>query len=888
MSGQRLFLIDGSAQIFRAFHAVRGLTNARGLPTNAAFGYTQMLLKVVRDHQPDYAAVVFDRPEPTFRHALYPAYKANRPPVPAELVPQFEWIKRITAALGVPQVEVPGQEADDLIATIARRAEAAGIETVIVTGDKDFCQVVSDRVTLLDTMKDKATGPAEVRERYGVGPERVVDVMALMGDAVDNVPGVPGVGEKTAVKLIAEHGSLEGVFAAADSIKGKLGEKIRAHRDDALLSRKLVTIVTDVLVDAEPTALVVAEPDRAALDAIFAELDFTALRKAFAPQGTTSAACDYRTVATDADLAALVAGLRAAGRFAVDTETTSPEPTRATLVGLSFSWEEGVGFYVPVAHEGEDVPQLPKDCVLAALKPVLEDPTLGKIGQNIKYDAIVLAREGIELGGIVADTMLASYVLDPSRTQHNMDALARDFLGRKTLTYSEVTGTGKAQVPFARVPVSTATRYAAEDAEVTWCLAAKLLPEIEARGLGPLYDDIEVPLVPVLADMERAGVAIDEDLFARLAVEAEADLARLTAEVHSQAGTEFNLNSPKQLGEVLFGRMGIKPLKRTKTGPSTDVEVLEKLAGDYPICRLLVEHRQAQKLKGTYIDALPRLVNPETGRIHTSFNQTVAATGRLSSSDPNLQNIPIRTEAGRRIRAGFVAAPGKVLVGADYSQIELRILAHVSGDADLVDSFKKGEDIHERTARQMFGLLPGMVTPDLRRQAKTINFGIVYGMSAYGLARQLGISNGEADRLIENYFARYGGVRAFLDATIERARSEKRVTTLFGRVRPVPEIDSPDRNVRGFAERVAINTPIQGTAADLIKRAMIAIHRRLPAEGLRRAMILQVHDELLFEVPEDAIDRATRLVREEMEAAGDLAVPLVVDVASGRSWADVH
>ena len=883
----RLVLIDGSAQIFRAFHAIRHLSTKSGLPTNATYGYVQMLLKVVRDLDPEYLAVVFDRPEPTFRHEIFPEYKANRPAPPEDLVPQFDWIKKITQALNIPVLERPGLEADDIIGALAAQADKAGLAVQVVTGDKDFCQIVTENVTLLDTMKDQETGIEQVALRFGVEPARVIEVMGLMGDSSDNIPGVPGVGQKTAMKLIAEYGTIEGVYQNADQLKGKLGERIRDNRDQAFLSRQLVTIAIDAEVSLDQQSLVRAEPNLEELEKIFTELEFDRLREAFAPP-PEKIACAYCAI-TDADeLAKLIKRLAAAGRFAIDTETTSLQPTRADLVGLSFSCQAGEGFYIPVGHEGPGAErQLPRESVIEALRPLLADPKLVKIGQNIKYDLIVLERAGLPLVGPLEDTMLASYVLDPSRSRHNMDSLALDFLSRRTITYKEVAGAGQKQIPFAQVAVDTATDYAAEDAEITWCLAEALLPRLEGE-LRKLYEQLEMPLVEVLVEMEQAGVAVDLELFKRLGEKTDSELAELIERIYELAGEQFNLNSTQQLAVILFDKLGLPTGKKTKTGYSTNQEVLDKLAPDYDICRLLVDYRQASKLKSTYIDALPKLVHPETGRLHTSFGQAVAATGRLSSSDPNLQNIPIRTPAGRRIREGFVAPAGFVLVGADYSQIELRILAHVSGDENLIDSFSRGEDIHDRTAQQMFGLLPGMVTPDLRRQAKAINFGIVYGISAFGLTRQLEIDARRAQQLIDAYFAQYPGVRNYIDRTIEKVRAEKAATTLLGRRRPIRDIDAANHNVRQMAERIAVNTPIQGTAADLIKQAMIAIGRRLREEDFPARMILQIHDELLFETPEAAVEPLVAMVRREMASAAKLVVPLVVDIAVGRTWAEVH
>ena len=887
---QRLYLIDGSSYIYRAYFAIRHLSNSKGLATNAIFGFTNMLLKVVREHNPDHLAVIFDSKGPTFRKEIYPAYKANRAAMPEDLVPQIPLIKELVRAFNMPALEVPGFEADDIIATLARRFEAQGLEITVVTGDKDLMQIVSERVRLLDTMKDQVSGLAEVAERFGGPPDKVIEVQALAGDSSDNIPGIPGVGEKTAVKLIQEFGTVENLLANLDQVKGKLQEKLREFGHQAELSKKLVTLVDDMDLEVDYAQFALSDPDRPALTALFKELEFPKLMQEFSSDQRASAA-GYRAVQSEAELDALLAALRQAPRFAFDTETTSLDPTRADLVGISFAVEAGAGWYIPLGHRYLGVPdQLDQALVLERLRPLLEDPNKPKIGQNLKYDLLVLRRAGIVVEGADFDTMIASYLANPAAKSHGMDALAADLLGYQTISYSEVTGSGKKQVGFEEVEVEKAVVYAAEDADITLRLAEKLQPLLRQSEQEQLFTEVEMPLVGVLTAMEWAGVRIDSAQLQAFSKEMEGKLQILEGEIHGLAGRPFNIGSPKQLGEILFEHLKLPRGRKTKTGWSTDVEVLTKLAEEdkAPIANKILEFRSLAKLKSTYSDALPKMIHPQTGRIHTSFNQAVTATGRLSSSDPNLQNIPIRSEEGGRIREAFIPAEGNVLLSADYSQVELRLLAHLAGEEVLREAFVAGEDIHTRTASEIFGVFPEMVTSEMRRQAKTINFGVLYGMGAFSLGKDLGIATKEAQGFIDNYFARYPGIRGYLESKKAEARDKLYVTTILGRRCAVPEIHSPNGAFRAFAERNATNYPIQGSAADLIKVAMVRIHDRLRREGLQTRMVLQVHDELVFDVPRAELETVRTLVKMEMEGAIPLSVPLVVEIGVGANWREAH
>lgn len=894
-----LYLIDGHAFAFRAFFAIRHLTNSKGEPTNAAFGFARVLLRLLREEKPTHMAVVFDAPGKTFRDDLYPEYKATRESMPDDLRVQIPLLEEIVDAFDLKKFVVPGVEADDVIGTLAREAEAAGMQAVLVTGDKDILQCVTEKVKVYDPNKgDNGVwyGIDDVKERFGVGPAHVIDALGLMGDSSDNVPGVKGIGPKGAKKLLEMYGSIEGVYEHINELKGKQKENLENDKDQAFLSRTLVTIDKHVEVDAAPADCVVPEFDRDKLAALFRRLEFKGLTEEFLPNAHEEEQPDYTLLLTKADIEAATAEMEASGLFAVDTETTSTDQMRAELVGVSMSCVAGTGYYIPIAHTEESLSAL-KDGVpagfvtgkeaLKLLSPILESPEIRKVGHNIKYDLVVLERAGVKLAGIGLDTMVASYLTDPSRLRHNLDEVSLHYLNRKLIPISDLIGKGSKQQTFDTVPIDQACTYAAEDADITWRLAEVFQPLLRERGLEKLFETVELPLIGVLARMEQAGIALNLELFEELSREVKLRLDALEAEIHDLAGEPFQINSPKQLQAVLFEKIGLKPIRKTKTGYSTDVEVLERLAPQHPLPEKILEYRMLEKLRGTYIETLPKLVHPETGRIHTSFNQAVAATGRLSSSDPNLQNIPVRTDMGRRIRQGFV--PGDAdsqLISADYSQIELRILAHLSGDAGLIEAFEEDEDIHRDTAARVFGVLPGLVTADMRRQAKAVNFGVVYGISAFGLARNLGISNGEAQQFIDQYFATYPGVREWIDETLTTAKEDGYVTTLLNRRRYVPELTSGTVNTRKAGERIAINTPVQGSAADIIKVAMIRLDEEL--RGTKARMLLQVHDELLVECPKKDGERIGKKMRSIMEGAFSLRVPLKVDVGIGDNWEAIH
>ncbi len=885
---QTLYLIDGSSYIYRAYFAIRHLSSPKGFPTNALYGFTQMLLKVLKERRPDHIAVVFDAGRETFRTALYPDYKANRAAMPEDLVPQVGPIKEMVRAFNIPALELQGYEADDIISTVARDCGKRGMEIVIVTGDKDLMQIVGDNVTLLDTMKDKVTGVREVHERFGVEPERVIDILGLAGDSSDNIPGVPNIGEKTAIKLIQEFGSMENLLARAAEVKGKTGERLREFAEQAMLSRKLATVNSEVPLGYRYEDFTLGPPDNRRLAELFREYGFTTLMKELTSEATLSTD-GYETVFTTARFDQLLHELRNVSKFSIDLETTSLNPIEAEIVGISLSFREHEACYIPVGHSYPGAPeQLDLAETLAALRPILIDSEKHKIGQNIKYDYQVLRRYGIEMQGIWCDTMLASYLLNPVRSSHGLDSLSVEFLDHKMISYSEVAGTGKEQVNFAQVPVEKASVYSCEDADAAFLLHGIFLPRVAEAGMERLFFGLEMPLVKILAEMELCGVKVDLSLLKELSEGFAAQLASLERDIFSQAGSEFNINSPKQLGEVLFGRLGLPSGKKTKTGWSTDIDVLTALAQDYELPKTILQYRSLSKLKSTYTDVLPRLVDRATGRIHTSYNQAVTNTGRLSSSEPNLQNIPIRTEEGRKIRTAFIAEEGHLLLSADYSQVELRVLAHLSEDRVFCEAFARGEDIHTRTASEVFDIMPGLVTAEMRRQAKTINFGVIYGQGAFSLARQLGVSTRTAKEFVDSYFTRHSGARKFLDDCVREAEEKGYVTTILGRRLPIPDIVSKNGNVRAFAHRNAVNYPIQGSAADIIKRAMVRVFDRIRHEGLKSRLIMQVHDELVFEVPEEEKPAMEMLVRQEMERAVELRVPLKVDIDFGRNWSEAH
>jgi DNA polymerase I len=886
-----IYLIDGTAYIYRAYHAIQHLSNSEGLPTQAAFGFSRMLIKLIRERNPEYLAMFFDAKGPTFRHRLYPDYKANRPAMPEDMAVQIPYIKAITAGFNLQVIEREGYEADDMIGSVARLAREKGFEVVMVTGDKDFMQLVEDSVTLWDPMKDKTTDLSSIKEKYKLDPHQLIDVMGLWGDASDNVPGVPGIGEKTALDLIREFGSMESLYENLDKLaKPKQRDNLARFRDQAFLSKTLVTIDTGAPVVFNPDTLLARPPDAETLVNLFKKLEFRQLQQEFQTE-TAQKDVAYAAVTTAEALDDLVRVLDAAKVFALDTETTSEDPMRAALVGLSFCVHPGEAFYVPCGHDRHIIPeQLDISLVLEKLKPVLQNPEKKKIGQNIKYDWMVLKRHGIHLDGVVFDTMLASYLINPSRRAHGLDQMAAHLLGHKTIAFSDVVGKTAGPENFAQVQLENAVPYACEDADMTLRIKQVLEPNLEEIGLTHLFETVEMPLIPVLMNMEMRGIRVDEKKLKDLSKSFEHQIEQLDHQIYAFAGEEFNIKSSQQLGYILFEKLNLPIQKKTqkKTANSTDVDVLTILAQRHELPALVLRHRTLAKLKSTYTDALMDLIHPETGRIHTSYNQTVAATGRLSSSNPNLQNIPIRTEEGREIRSAFIPQKGWHMVSADYSQVELRILAHYSGDPILIDSFLKGEDIHTRTANEVFGIFPEMITPELRRHAKIINFGIIYGMSAFSLSKELNISQKMAKSYIDHYFSRYKGVKEFIDRTIAEARQTRKTSTLLERIRIIPDIGSANRAVREAAERIAVNTPIQGTAADLLKLAMIRIDAELKSRGLESAMLLTVHDELVFETPPEELDSLIHLVKEIMEGIWTLKVPLKVNVAWGESWAAAH
>jgi DNA polymerase-1 len=892
-----LVLVDGSSYLFRAFHAMPNLTNSNGEPTGAIYGVVNMIRRLLADYDPEHIAVVFDAKGKTFRNDLYPDYKAHRPPMPEELTQQIEAVHAIIKAMGLPLLCVPGVEADDVIGTLAQQATEQGIDTVISTGDKDMAQLVNQHVRLIDTMKDTISDEQGVVDKFEVTPAQIIDYLTLIGDKVDNVPGVPKVGPKTAVKWLKEYGSLEGIIAHADEIKGKVGENLRDSLEQLPLSKELVTIKKDVELDVGPTTIDRQPPDTDTLRELYSRFEFkTWLAQILGNEGEQQAQkavseARYETVLSQTALDNWLNKLKQAELFAFDLETTSLNYMQAEIVGCSFAVTTGEAAYVPLAHDYEGAPtQLSRDAVLAQLKPLLEDPRQAKLGQNLKYDMSVLANYEIVLRGIAFDTMLESYVLDSTASRHDMDTLALKHLSHNTIHYEDIAGKGAKQLTFNEIEIDKAATYAAEDADITFRLHETLWPRLEQTpSLVPVFRDIEMPLVPVLSRIERRGVLLDVEMLKQQSREFEKRLLELEQAAFKEAGEVFNLGSPKQLQAILFDKLGLPIISKTPKGqPSTAESVLQELAHDYALPELILEHRSLSKLKSTYTDKLPQMIDPDTGRVHTSYHQAVAATGRLSSSDPNLQNIPVRNEAGRRIRQAFIAAPGHKLLAADYSQIELRIMAHLSKDEGLLKAFAAGEDIHRATAAEVFGVAPDKVSSEMRRSAKAINFGLIYGMSAFGLARQLDIQRGMAQQYIDLYFARYPGVKAYMDETRELARQQGYVETVFGRRLYLPEIKASNMARRQYAERTAINAPMQGTAADIIKRAMIELDGVIEKSKLDIHMIMQVHDELVFEVADDIVEQASDIIINSMVSAAELAVPLIVDVGIGSNWDEAH
>ncbi|MGC8740026.1 MAG: DNA polymerase I [Candidatus Sumerlaeaceae bacterium] len=896
MADKELYLIDGHSQVFKAYHAIQQLSTSTGIPTNAVFGFCQILHALLRNHNPEYLAVVFDRPEATFREAIYEQYKANRPAPPADLPQQMAFIQRILDALRIPYFEAPGYEADDLIATITKRALAEGFKVVIVTADKDLFQLVNDQVEILKLEPDGEVrfNRQAVRDKMGVHPEQMLDFLAMVGDASDNIPGIRKVGPKTAASLLAEFGSLDAVLEHAHQLKGKLREYVEQGKNDALLSRQLVALRDDAPVEIDWAKLRRQEPDYERLAEIYRQLEFRQFLQEILSKAAPKAKAvpvNYRAIFDSKELERFCEEAKRAGRFAIDTETDSLDALSANLVGISLAYRAHEAIYIPLGHRGSLLENQPQQIsvsdIYKILGPLLRDSAVLKIGHHIKFDRKVLLKYGFVFQGPGADTLLASYLLNPDKRTHGLKNLVLDWLGEQMTHLQELIGTGKQQMTFDGVDIETATRYAAADADMTLQLWDKLEAKLREAQLIELFERIEMPLIDVLVDMELAGVRIDVDHFHKLSQQLEQRLNHLRTQIVALAGVEFNPSSPRQVADVLFQHLKLQPKRKGRIGYSTDMEVLDELSAEHELPKLILAFRQLEKLKNTYVDVLPTMLNPVTGRIHTSFNQTMAATGRLTSSDPNLQNIPVRTEIGREIRRGFLPSrESNILLSADYSQIELRILAHVSQDEQLIRAFREERDVHALTASKIFGVEPADVTPEQRDQAKVVNFGIIYGMSAPGLSQRLKIPLEQAKRFIAQYFEAYQGVKRWIEQIIQTARQFGYVTTLSGRRRYLADINSQNYNARAAAERMAINAPIQGSSADMIKLAMLDIHRWLKESDYQARMILQVHDELIFDVPEEELENILPEVRRRMENAMPLCVPVRVDCKWGKNWAE--
>jgi DNA polymerase I len=878
-----LYLIDGNSYVYRAFYAIKGLTNSKGIPTNAVYGFTNMLLKIIREKKPEGLAVFFDSSAPTERHRLFEGYKAQRPETPSDLAMQFPYIRKIVSGFHIKIFELPGFEADDLIGTIATRAKKEGANVFIVTADKDMLQLVDENIKIYDPMKDRVLDAEYVKEKFGVGPERVTEFMALTGDTADNIPGIRGIGEKIAKELLSAVGNLDELLQHPEKIKKeRLRQMVAENKDIVLLSRKLVTIDTSLTVDIDMREFALKEPDWLTLLPLFREFEFVSLMKLLPSTGTAKRA--YETITSPERLEEVASSIM--GELAFDVEATGRNPLVDTLVGVSLCDSKEEAFYVPLAHSYPGLPeQMEKKRFIDILGPILGDMTVSKVGHNLKYDIMVLAQYGLEVSGRMFDTMIAAYLLNPNKASHNLDEVSFEYLSKKKMLFVEVL---KKRKSFAEVPFEEAAPYCAEDAALTYELKDILFNKLREEGLEDIYFDIEMPLIRVLADMEESGIKIDSLKLNAMSKDITAEIESIQQRIFFLAGEAFNINSPKQLAKVLFHSLGLRPGKKTKIGFSTSFEVLEELVELHELPREVLAYRSLTKLKTTYIDVLPALVNTRTGRVHTSFNQTVTATGRLSSSDPNLQNIPIRGERGRLIREAFVAEEGNLLLSADYSQVELRILAHLSGDEGLRDAFNKDLDIHTRTASELYGVPIGNVTPEMRRTAKTVNFGVIYGISSFGLSETLNIERQDAERYIKQYFDRHPGVKKYTEKVLREAAEKGYVTTLMQRKRPVPELMSQNKNTRLQGERLAINSPIQGTAADIIKIAMIKIWERFKKETLNAKMILQVHDELLFELPGPELEIVKEIVRSEMEGAIHLSVPIRVEIGYGKNWVEAH
>jgi len=884
-----LYIIDGNSYVYRAYYAIRSLTNSKGFPTNAIFGFTNMLMKIIREKRPEGLVVSFDSPEPTERHMLFGQYKANRKETPADLAEQLPHIRRVIEAFHIRIFELPGYEADDLIGTIAKKAASGGANIFIVTADKDMMQLVDDRIKVYDPLKDRILDRDYVVGKFGVGPERVTEYMALTGDAVDNIPGVKGIGDKTAKELLASFSSIEELMEHPERIgREKLRTLITENKDMVRMSRKLATIDTAAPIDIDTDDFVLKDPDWLALLSLFKEYEFTSLMKLIPEAGDRAGAADryHETIMSEERLRDTAASI--SDVFAFDTEATGRSPLRDSLVGISLCKQRNRACYIPVGHAQSLMSgqvQLEREKVFSILAPLFLDQSVSKIGHNLKYDIMMLAGEGIDVAGPLYDTMIAAYLLNPNKPGHSLDEVSFEYLSRRKRSFMEVL---KKRHSFADVPVDEAAAYAAEDAALAFELKDILFAKLRQNNLERIYFDIEMPLIRVLIDMETAGIRIRSSLLEKMSRELAEEITAIERRIYFLAGEEFNINSPKQLSSVLFVKLGLSPSRKTKTGFSTGMDVLEDLAEVHDLPREVLHYRSLTKLKTTYIDVLPGLVNPASGRVHTSFNQTVTATGRLSSSDPNLQNIPVKGDWGKLIREAFVSEEGNFLLSADYSQVELRILAHLSGDEGLISAFTEDLDIHARTAAELFGVPLELVTAEMRRTAKTVNFGVIYGISSFGLSEALNIDRKEAEQYIRQYFDRHPGVKRYVEELIAEAAHNGFVTTLFGRKRPVPELTSKNRNIRQLGERLAVNSPIQGTAADIIKIAMINIRKRLHTASFNTRMILQVHDELLFEIPEAEIEVVRCMVREEMEGVLRLSVPLKVDIGYGRNWAEAH
>ncbi len=886
-----IYLIDGSAYVYRAFHAIKNLSTSKGVLTNATFGVTRIILKLIKEKQPEYAGIFFDVKGPTFRHKMYEKYKANRPPMPDDLILQIPYIKKIIKGFNIPVIEKKGFEADDLIGTYAKIAEQENFYTVMVTGDKDFMQLVTNNTVIWDPMKDKLINKNLIYEKFNLSPKQIIDMLGLAGDSADNIPGVPGIGPKTSQKLINEFKSMEKIYENIDKLKSKksLYKKLFENKNQAFLSRDLVVIDKNVDVKQNIKDFKLKPFNREKLAEIFKELEFKKLFHEFAQKQNIKK--NYSCLTDLNDIKNLVKKLEKAKTFAIDTETTSKHPMLANLVGISFSFKKNQGIYIPLAHKNTTQyiqPDIKK--VVKLIKPLLENPKIKKIGQNIKYDYIVLFKYGIKMQGIFFDTMIASHLLNPSKRAHSLDTIAMDLFGYKTIKYEDVAGKGKKQKKFNEIEIEKAINYASEDADITFMSYKILKKTIAEKKLEKLMKNVEMPLVKVLAHMEMQGIKVDNKKLEDLSKKFEKKLSQIKQEIFSITKQEFNINSPKQLEEILFEKLKLPVDKKTKkkTGYSTDIDVLTKLAKTHELPGKILEFRSLSKLKSTYSDALQNLNNPETKRIHTSFNQTITATGRLSSSNPNLQNIPIKSKKGRQIRQAFIPKKGSILISADYSQIELRILSHYAKDKILINAFKNNEDIHTRTAKEVFQVLPGFITHDLRNQAKAINFGIIYGMSAFGLSKELEISRKMAQTYITNYFSRYNGVKKFIDKTIENTEKTGEVSTILGRKRRLDEINSSNINIKKFAQRAAVNTIIQGSAADLIKLAMINMDKALKQNNMNSKMLISVHDEIIFETPENEEKDLIKLTRKIMESVFKLKVSLKVNIKSGANWADAH